>query len=62
MLLYVGHNKCICVIGFLKWLSVTKSAKLFKNVTEKRDLKQTISHFRSRAATEILRTEFRDWK
>jgi len=41
-----------------KWISVAKSAKLLKSVTEKRDPK-SIFHFRSRSATESMRTKFR---
>jgi len=41
----VYQNRCICVIGFLqlKWISVPKSAKLFRSATEKHDLTKHLS-------------------
>jgi len=48
-------------VSRLKWIQVTKSAKLFKSTAQKRDLKG-ISHLWSWSATEITRKEFCDWK
>ena len=43
------------VFKWLKWISVAKSAKLFRSATEKA-ISKTIFHFRSPPATEITRT------
>jgi len=58
-----GNTRCICVLVFSrpKWISVLKS-KNCSRVRPKSTIYKSIFYFRSRSATENMRTEFCDRK